>query len=99
MNGQERIDERRRRQAGRRGFTLIELLVVILIILIVSAVLFPLVLPALSHRQVSEAARLLQGGSLVGCPGFGPEKRYAPEWYSLASRIRRSTAVSQRPGW
>ncbi len=25
MNGQGRIDERRRRQAGRRGFTLIEL--------------------------------------------------------------------------
>ena len=46
--------------AGRRGFTLIELLVVILIILIVSAVALPVVLPALSHRQVSEAARLLQ---------------------------------------
>ena len=35
MNGHERIDELRRRQAGRRGFTLIELLVVILIILLV----------------------------------------------------------------
>ena len=61
MNGQERIDERRRRQAGRRGFTLIELLVVILIILLVSAVVLPTVLPAISHRQVSEAARILQG--------------------------------------
>jgi prepilin-type N-terminal cleavage/methylation domain-containing protein len=63
MNGQVRIDERRRRrrQAGRRGFTLIELLVVILIILLVSAVVLPTVLPALSHRQVSEAARILQG--------------------------------------
>jgi prepilin-type N-terminal cleavage/methylation domain-containing protein len=48
-----------------RGFTLIELLVVILIILIVSAVALPTVLPALSHRQVSEAARILQG-ALVG---------------------------------
>ncbi len=61
MNGQERIDERRRRPAGRRGFTLIELLVVILIILLVSAVVLPTVLPAISHRQVSEAARILQG--------------------------------------
>jgi prepilin-type N-terminal cleavage/methylation domain-containing protein len=43
-----------------RGYTLIELLVVILIILLVSAVALPVVLPALSHRQVSEAARLLQ---------------------------------------
>ena len=61
MNGQVRIDERRRRQAGRRGFTLIELLVVILIILLVSAVVLPTVIPAISHRQVSEAARILQG--------------------------------------
>ena len=61
MNGQERIDERRRRQAGRRGFTLIELLVVMLIILLVSAVVLPTVLPAIIHRQVSEAARILQG--------------------------------------
>ncbi len=44
-----------------RGFTLIELLVVILIILIISAVALPVVLPAFSHRQVSEAARILQG--------------------------------------
>ena len=51
--------------ARSRGFTLIELLVVILIILIVSAVALPTVLPALSHRQVSEAARILQG-ALVG---------------------------------
>ncbi|MGP0068122.1 MAG: prepilin-type N-terminal cleavage/methylation domain-containing protein [Isosphaeraceae bacterium] len=46
---------------ARRAFTLIELLVVILIILIVSAVALPVVLPAFSHRQVSEAARILQG--------------------------------------
>jgi len=46
--------------ARRKGFTLIELLVVITIILIVSAVALPTVLPALSHRQVSEAARILQ---------------------------------------
>ncbi len=33
----------------------------ILIILLVSAVALPVVLPALSHRQMSEAARMLQG--------------------------------------
>ncbi len=54
-----------RQTAHRGGFTLIELLVVILIILLVSAVALPVVLPALSHRQVSEAARILQG-ALVG---------------------------------
>jgi prepilin-type N-terminal cleavage/methylation domain-containing protein len=46
--------------ASRGGFTLIELLVVILIILLVSAVALPVVLPALAHREVSEAARILQ---------------------------------------
>jgi prepilin-type N-terminal cleavage/methylation domain-containing protein len=49
----------------RGGFTLIELLVVILIILLISAVALPTVVPAISHRQVSEAGRILQG-SLVG---------------------------------
>src|SRR4051812_23065003 len=49
----------------RGGFTLVELLVVIFIILLVSAVALPTVIPAISHRQVSEAARLLQG-ALVG---------------------------------
>jgi prepilin-type N-terminal cleavage/methylation domain-containing protein len=48
-----------------RGFTLVELLVVILIILLVSAVTLPTVISAYSHREVSEAARILQGG-LVG---------------------------------
>jgi prepilin-type N-terminal cleavage/methylation domain-containing protein len=61
MNAQERTGVRRWRQAGRRGFTLIELLVVILIILLVSAVVLPTVIPAINHRQVSEAARILQG--------------------------------------
>ena len=46
---------------GGGGFTLIELLVVMLIILLVSAVVLPTVIPAISHRQVSEAARILQG--------------------------------------
>lgn len=48
-------------QRRRRGFTLIELLVVIVIIILVSAVALPALLHDLSHRQVSEAARLLQG--------------------------------------
>ena len=49
----------------KRGFTLIELLAVITIIVIVSAVALPTVIPALSHRQVGEAARILQS-ALVG---------------------------------
>ena len=49
----------------RRGFTLIELLVVMVIILIVAVIAIPMVIPALSHRQVSEGARILQG-ALVG---------------------------------
>ena len=53
------------RRLPGRGFTLVELLVVILIILAVSAVALPTVIPAISHRQVSEAARLLQA-SLAG---------------------------------
>jgi prepilin-type N-terminal cleavage/methylation domain-containing protein len=48
-------------RAGRHGFTLIELLVIIVIIVLISAVALPVVLPALSHRQISESARLLQG--------------------------------------
>ena len=47
------------------GFTLIELLVVITIIVLVSAVALPVVLPAIAHRQVSEAARIVQA-SLAG---------------------------------
>ncbi len=57
-----RLAHDRRLPAGkRRAFTLIELLVVILIILLVSAVALPTVLPAIAHRQVSEAARIVQG--------------------------------------
>lgn len=47
------------------GFTLVELLVVIVIILMVSIVALPTIISALSHRQVSEAARVVQG-ALVG---------------------------------
>ena len=42
------------------GFTLVELLVVIAIILGVSALTLPSVISSLSHRQVSESARILQ---------------------------------------
>ncbi len=45
----------------RHGFTLIELLVVILIIALISVIALPTIVPALSHRQVSEGARTLQG--------------------------------------
>ncbi len=47
------------------GFTLVELLVVIFIILLISAVTLPTIVPALNHRKVSEAARILQA-ALVG---------------------------------
>src|SRR5262245_25087190 len=50
---------------GRRGFTLLELLAVILIILLISAVALPTALTAANRRQMSEAARILQG-TLVG---------------------------------
>ncbi len=46
----------------RTGFTLIELLVVLLIVGIIAAVTLPVVLPAIAHRQVSESARIIQGG-------------------------------------
>jgi prepilin-type N-terminal cleavage/methylation domain-containing protein len=47
------------------GFTLLELLVVLLIIGLVSVLVLPAVITSLSDRQVSETARILQGG-LVG---------------------------------
>ena len=48
------------RSTRSRGFTLVELLVVIAIIGLVAVITLPTVLPALQHRQVSEAARILQ---------------------------------------
>lgn len=50
---------------ARSGFTLIELLVVVTIIILVSAVALPMVIPAFSHREVSAAARIVQG-AIVG---------------------------------
>jgi prepilin-type N-terminal cleavage/methylation domain-containing protein len=44
----------------RKAFTLIELLIVIVIVTLISAVAFPVIRDAYSHRQVSEAARLVQ---------------------------------------
>jgi prepilin-type N-terminal cleavage/methylation domain-containing protein len=56
---------RERRATRRGGFTLVELLVVILIILLVSAIALPSIISAVGHRQVSEAARILQA-AIVG---------------------------------
>jgi prepilin-type N-terminal cleavage/methylation domain-containing protein len=53
------------RREFRRGFTLVELLVVVLIVVLVSAATLPVVIPAITHRQVSEAARILQA-SIAG---------------------------------
>ncbi len=48
-----------------RAFTLVEILIVILIVGIVAVAVLPPVTSAIRHRQVSEAARILQGG-IVG---------------------------------
>lgn len=49
-----------RRRAG--GFTLVELMVVLVIVLLISAVALPAIIPALSNRQVTSAAQILQAG-------------------------------------
>jgi prepilin-type N-terminal cleavage/methylation domain-containing protein len=50
-----------RRETRRPGgFTLLELLVVVVIVVLVSAATLPVVIPAITQRQVSEGARLLQ---------------------------------------
>jgi prepilin-type N-terminal cleavage/methylation domain-containing protein len=59
-------EHRRVMRDDRRGFTLIELLVVIVIVGLLSAVAMAAVLPAMRHRQVGEAARLVQS-ALAGC--------------------------------
>lgn len=62
-----RVRDLDQQQAGTRaaGFTLVELLVVILIVGLVSAVALPTIYFAFARRQVSEAARILQG-TIVG---------------------------------
>lgn len=45
--------------AARSGVTLVELLVVMLIMMLVTALAIPVVAPALSNRQIREAARLV----------------------------------------
>ncbi len=66
MIGKETSTSRRNgRERAGRGFTLVELLIVISIVVLVSAATLPVVLPALNHRQVSEAARILQA-ALMG---------------------------------
>ena len=52
----------KRRIPRPAGFTLVELLVVLLIVSIIAAVTLPVVIPAIGHRQVSETARIIQGG-------------------------------------
>ena len=61
---------------------------VITIILIVSAVALPTVLPALSHRQVSEAARNLQ--AVLAGPATPPSVT-TPRAASGCCLIRSST--------
>jgi prepilin-type N-terminal cleavage/methylation domain-containing protein len=53
-----RTIRRETRRSG--GFTLLELLVVVVIVVLVSAATLPVVIPAITQRQVSEGARLLQ---------------------------------------
>src|ERR1044072_5270409 len=65
MRGRVQNLGRQSRRAPSPGFTLLELLAVILIITVVSVIALPTVLPALAHRQGSEAGRVLQG-ALVG---------------------------------
>jgi prepilin-type N-terminal cleavage/methylation domain-containing protein len=55
----------RRAGPSRPGFTLPEILVVVLIVGIVTVLTIGVIYPTFSHRQVSEAGRILQG-SLVG---------------------------------
>ncbi len=78
---------------------------VILIILLVSAVALPTVLPALNHRQVSEAARILQG-ALVGARDKAihegqpsgirllPDPTYPIAWITTADRGRLRQSYS-----
>ena len=76
----------------RNGFTLVELLVVIVIVMLVAAAVIPTAISAVQHRQVSEAARLLQA-SLVGA-----RDRAMQSGQPRGIRLLPDPAFMNRPG-
>lgn len=80
------------RQRRTGGFTLVELLVVIVIVLLVSAVTLPTVIPALSNRQVVEAARIVQA-SLAGARDSAI-RHNAPRGIRLIPDLSPTTSVN-----
>jgi len=86
-----RISGRQRRTGG---FTLVELLVVVAIVILVSAVTLPTVIPALSNRQVIEAARIVQA-SLAGARDSAI-RHNAPRGIRLIPDVSPTTSVDVR---
>ena len=58
--------EMRRGRLLPHGYTLLEVLIVVAIVLLVSALTLPTIMSGLSHRQVSESARILQAALAGG---------------------------------